>query len=144
MRPITAILLGFLFCHAAIAAEHCGAFFQSATAKSSFQALPLLSVENLPTEQPFRLPSNAPATTSMIVCERETIIPSKNDYKVLETGLVLGIVAADGRRGVVERVGGRLRLNVLNGNLTDAESNQISKVLNAPQQQDSTAPDVAP
>ena len=126
-----------------IAAERCAVLFETSEGKIQHQTLPSLSVAELASEQAFALPVDAPPEVRSIQCGRETIVPGINDYKPLQAGYPLSIVAA-GRVGVLEAINGQLRFRMLEGEMTVVESELVQRAINAAQERFDKQPAVAP
>ncbi|AOH36487.1 hypothetical protein BGP89_09055 [Luteimonas sp. JM171] len=126
-----------------IAAERCAVLFETSEGKIEHQTLPLLSVAGLASEQAFVLPVDAPPEVRSIQCGREAIVPGINDHKPLQAGYPLSIVAA-GRVGVLEAINGQLRFRMLEGEMTEVESELVQQAINAAQERFDKQPAVSP
>ena len=71
---------------------------------------------------------------SAIQCGRESIVPAKYDYKVLQAGFPFLIVAPDGRMLVMELFDGRLAVSAKVGDFTLTETSLIQAYVNAAQE----------
>ena len=86
------------------------------------------------TDAPFKLPENAPDHVTVVECGRNSIVPEKNDYKVLLAGYVFAIVAPDGRVLFLEIENGLLMVSVKEGKFTPEEIPKIQAFVNASQE----------
>ena len=118
----------------AIAAERCAVLFEATEGKIEHAFLPSLSVATLAPEQAFALPPDAPAKVRSIQCGRGSLVPGANDLKPLQAGYPISIVAS-GRVGVLEAVAGQLRFRMIEGEMTEAESELVQRALNQAQEQ---------
>lgn len=69
----------------------------------------------------FRLPAGAPKDVEAVICKRSSIVPAEHDDKVLRAGYTLYVTDDLGRVAALGIADGNVRLNVLDGALTDAE-----------------------
>ena len=142
LQVITAFL-ALLASSPGSAAERCGVLFETPGGKIEHKVLPHLSVAGLPSEEAFALPEGAPPKVRSIQCGREAIVPGPNDHKPIQAGYPLSIVAT-GRVGVLEAVNGQLRFRMLEGEMTEAESELVQQAINAAQERPGMQPAVAP
>jgi hypothetical protein len=77
---------------------------------------------------PFTLPKDAPAGVHTIVCKRDSILPSRNDFRVLLAGVVF-VISSDQRIGAVERANGVYRYRMMSDGLTEMEQTVVDKFL---------------
>ena len=76
----------------------------------------------------FALPKDAPGGVHTILCKRDSILPSRNDFRVLLAGYVF-IISADQRIGAVERANGVYRFRMMSGELSAMEQTVVDKFL---------------
>jgi hypothetical protein len=128
----------FLFATVSVAdvkdpAEVCGVI-HTVEGKAIAVVLPSLHVIETTAAGAFVLPKDAPAGVSAVRCGRPSLVPEKNDFKVLQGGFVLFIVSFhDERVAVLEIVGGRLQYRAVKGELTSDEIPRIKEFLSASQ-----------
>jgi len=91
------------------------------------EAVPV-QVLNLGDAASFVLPPDAPAKIAAILCKRDSIVPARNDYKVLAAGYLLSI-SADARIGALEIQGGLLRYRMIRGELSKPEGSLVAGFL---------------
>jgi hypothetical protein len=113
--------------------ERCAVVFQGASGKLEHQVLPSLKVLSLAPSETFALPPDAPTTVKVVQCGRPSLVPAEGDYKVLAAGFPLAIVADD-RVGVLEMEEGKLRFNMINGEMKESEIPGIQEFLNKSQE----------
>ena len=113
--------------------ERCGVVHEPARGSVATKVVESIHVLDLPADADFKLPEDAPANVKAVQCGRDSIVPSRNDYKVLLAGFPLSIVARDGRVAVLEASNGKLRLRSLEGKLTEAENAQLQVFLDEAQ-----------
>ncbi len=111
-----------------VSSEKCGVIFENASGKPESRLLPGFSVASIANDAPFVLPAHAPPKVLAVQCGRTSLVPGRNDYKVLQAGFPFSIVADD-RVGVLEVVEGRVRFNMLDGEMTEAELKPIGDFL---------------
>ncbi|MFA5633489.1 MAG: hypothetical protein WC997_18530 [Porticoccaceae bacterium] len=143
LLQVTTAFLALLASSASNAAEHCAVLFETPGGKIERKVLPHLSVAGLASEDAFALPEDAPPKVRSVQCGREAIVPGPNDHKPLQAGYPLSIVAT-GRVGVLEAVNGQLRFRMLEGEMTEAESELVQRAINAAQERFGMQPAVAP
>jgi hypothetical protein len=114
--------------------EECAVLVESASGQVVRQVLPSLHVQSLNADEPFVLPVDAPANAKAIQCTRGELIPKHADYKVLAAGYPFAI-AANGRVGILTVLEGRVRFNMLVGEMTEPEIQQVGAVLDQIQKQ---------
>lgn len=113
------------------AAEHCSAHAQI-DGKEAVVALPSLKVTELTTaDGPFVMPADAPASVSAIQCWRESLIPTRNDYKVLKAGFTLFITAPENRTLALLLSDGQLTVSYDKDEMSSEEIQQIRRYVDA-------------
>jgi hypothetical protein len=132
VMPLAVAGVVVLFCGATDAAERCAVLHEVTPGQIVSTVLPSLSVEGLAAERAFSLPPEAPPHVQAIQCGRDSLVPGPNDYKVLQAGFPLSLVAGD-RIGMLEAVDGRLRFRMLDGTMTPQETAQLQDALNVAQ-----------
>jgi hypothetical protein len=131
------------------ATEKCAVLFEDSAGKMHSQLLPSLYVMSLAPDAKFSLPADAPSNVKAIQCGRPSLAPLAADLKVISAGYPIGIVSG-GRVGVLSLPEGRLRFNMLDGEMTEAEIKEIGAFLDQGQElllrqeQGSATPVVAP
>jgi hypothetical protein len=98
------------------------------------EALPSLHVINATAAGAFVLPKDAQPQVSAISCGRFSLIPEKNDFKVLLAGIPLYIVAPDDRIAALELSNGRLQFRAIKGEFSSEEMPLIREYLIANQE----------
>jgi hypothetical protein len=86
-------------------------------------------IEQTSKEGAFKLPRGAPKNVQAVICKRSSIMPAPHDYKVLEAGYTLYITDELSRVAVLGLVDGHVRLDMLDGALTEVEQSQAGRVL---------------
>ena len=81
---------------------------------------------NLDTAPAFLMPVPTGLKMEAIKCERDTLTPGVNDYKVARAGypffyFVKGMNGEGSRAAALEFVGGKYRMNLIDGDFTDQE-----------------------
>ena len=107
--------------------EGCGAAYRDSSGKAQGFLLPQLS-KSLALNEEFLLPADSPANIVGIQCRRQSLVPLLTDVKVIATGYPFSILSGD-RIGTLEIVDGRLRFNMIDGEMTDLEVEQIGALL---------------
>lgn len=107
--------------------------FEQMPGKLEHQVLPSLQVQTLTPSATFALPADAPANVKAVQCGRLALVPKDTDYKVLAAGFPFAIVA-DGRVGILEMEEGRVRFRMLEGKMTEAETDSVQATLNSSQE----------
>jgi hypothetical protein len=118
--------------HEANVVEACGAAYRDSSGKAQGFLLPQLS-KSLASDVEFSLPPNAPTNILGIQCRRQSLAPLLSDVKVIAAGYPFTILSG-GRIGTLEIVDGRLRFNMIDGEMTDLEVEQIGTILDDGQQ----------
>jgi hypothetical protein len=113
-------------------AENCGVMFYAENGEVKTEHLESLHVLTLNDNVDFALPKDAPKKIEGIICGRQSIVPERNDYKVLVSGYFLYIVSGD-RVGALEILGGQLRFRLEKGNMTENEMPLVQKFLDESQ-----------
>jgi len=113
--------------------EKCGVVYEDAKGKATSMVLPSVHVLDLTDDATFTLPAEAPAKVTVVQCGRDTIVPQKNDYKVLVAGFPFAIIAEDGRVLFLEIVDGQLQVQIKDGQFTEAEIPHLQAFLNEAQ-----------
>jgi hypothetical protein len=90
-------------------------------------------MEQTARDGPFSLPRGAPKAVQAVLCKRSTVIPATHDYKVLQAGFTLYLTDGLARMAAIGIVEGRVRLDMLDGALTESEQAQLPAVLRAQQ-----------
>lgn len=117
----------------AASTERCSVvYLADSGASTSVVLASLLVIPQTSTDQPFKLPADAPANVQAVTCGRSaSLLPAKNDYKVVVAGYLLSIVAPHGGRvGLLELVNGRLQFRMLSGEMTESETSELQVILN--------------
>ena len=112
--------------------EKCGVVHEVEGGKYETTIMPSLHVLELTDDAVFALPPDAPAKVSAVMCGRDDIVPSRNDYKVLVAGYVLAITTG-GRVLYLEAADGQLQLKFGEGQMTEAEAGRMQAFLNEAQ-----------
>jgi hypothetical protein len=112
--------------------EKCGVVYEDAKGKSTSMVLPSLHVLDLADDAGFSLPADAPAKVTVVQCGRDTIVPQKNDYKVLVAGFPF-VIIGDDRVLFLEVVDGQLQVQIKEGQFTEAEIPRLQAFLNEAQ-----------
>lgn len=113
--------------------EKCGVTHK-VDGKEAVVALESLHVNETTADNKFALPKDAPSFVSGIVCGRSSLIPTKNDVKVLQAGFPFYIVGPDGRIAVIELSDGQLQYRTVHGEFASDEMPQIQEFLDANQE----------
>src|SRR4249919_3779965 len=95
-----------------VAREKCGVIFEVQGSPPQSMVLPSIHLVTLGESDSFALPADAPKGVKAVQCGRDTIVPFRYDYKVIEAGMPLSIVA-QGKVGVLEIAEGKLRFRML-------------------------------
>ena len=112
--------------------EKCGVIHKI-EGKETVVALPSLHVIAATADSAFVLPKDAPSHVSAIQCGRLSLVPAKNDFKVLQAGFLFILVAPDDRIAVMELSNGQLQYRTIKGVFASDEIPQIQEFLNANQ-----------
>jgi hypothetical protein len=112
--------------------ERCGVLYKGEDGELASVLLPSLAVLTLQDDEVFALPKDAPAQVQVVQCGRNSIVPQRNDYKVLAAGLPFSIVSG-GRVGVLVVTDGHLQFQMLEGEMTPAEQPQVGAFLDQAQ-----------
>jgi hypothetical protein len=94
-----------------------------------FVSIPSLHPAQVREVEPFVLPAEAPPDVGFIRCERASLLPLPEDYKVLAAGYPLVIVAGS-RTAALEISGGRVNFRTLTGEFTEQEIPLIQAYVN--------------
>lgn len=86
-------------------------------------------IEQTTKEGPFKLPRGAPKNVQAVICKRSSIMPAPHDYKVLQAGYTLYITDELSRIAALGMVDGRVRLDMIDGALTEVEQSQAGRLL---------------
>ena len=105
--------------------EFCGIYFKDRNLTLQMP-LPAMDVAGLADGGSFRLPTDVPQQIIAVYCERESIVPLVNDYQVVAAGYALRI-HVDDRRGELKLVEGKLRFDMLDGEMTPGEATQAAE-----------------
>ena len=92
-------------------------------------SVPIGGVIELTSLGNFSLPANVSPQASMIQCDRASIVPERNDYKVLIAGFPLIIATEDGRVAALEISEHRVQFRTIEGRFSDTEIPAISAYL---------------
>ena len=117
---------------AAAPIEKCGVVYAGADGSLANMMMPSLHVLELADDASFQLPADAPPNVKGVTCGRESLIPARNDYKVLGAGIPLTIIHGE-RLGALTIVDGHLRFQMLKGEMTELEMPKIGAYLDAAQ-----------
>jgi hypothetical protein len=112
--------------------EACGAAYRDSSGKAQGFLLPQLS-KSLASDGEFSLPPDAPANIVGIQCKRQSLVPLSTDVKVIAAGYPFFILSG-GRIGTLEIADGRLRFNMIDGEMTDMEMEHIGIFLDEGQE----------
>ena len=112
--------------------EKCGVIFEESPGNTKSQLLPSLHLIDMTASSVFSLPEDSPANVKAVQCGRQSLVPLATDIKVIAAGFPLAIVSDD-RVGVLEIIDGRLRFNMLEGEMTESEIHEIGDFLNTGQ-----------
>ena len=112
--------------------EQCAVLFENSSGLVEHKLLASLHVSDLADRSNFSLPADAPLKVQAIQCGRTSLVPLTYDYKVLAAGFPLAIVSG-GRVGVLEALGGRVRFNMLDGEMTESEVKLVGVFLDRSQ-----------
>ncbi len=82
-------------------------------------------IEQTSRDGAFTLPRGVPREVQAVICRRSTVMPAAHDYKVLQAGYTLYLTDELERVAALGFVDGRIRLNMLDGALTEAEQAQL-------------------
>jgi hypothetical protein len=109
------------------AIERCGAYSASL---DEIVELTSLSVSTISADGAFSLPISAPKDATSVHCTRKSLLPLRNDYKVLLAGFPF--VITSGERIAVLEVSeeGRVQFRAIRGEFTDQEIPAIREYLN--------------
>lgn len=111
--------------------ENCSAHTQI-DGKESTIPLPSLKVLELTTASgPFVMPADAPSSVSAIQCWRASLIPTKNDYKVLKAGFTFFITAPENRTLALLLSDGQLTVSYDKDEVSSEEIEQIKRYVDA-------------
>lgn len=86
-------------------------------------------IEQTSKEGDFKLPRGAPKNVQAILCKRSSIMPASHDYKVLQAGYTLYLTDELSRVAALGIVDGRVRLDMLDGSMTEVEQSQAGRRL---------------
>lgn len=86
-------------------------------------------IEQTAKEGAFVLPRGAPKDVQAVICKRSSIMPAPHDYKVLQAGYTLYITDELSRVAALGIVDGRVRLDMLDGAMTEVERSQAGRRL---------------
>jgi hypothetical protein len=86
-------------------------------------------IEQTSREGAFALPRGAPKNAQAVICKRSSVMPASHDYKVLQAGYTLYITDELSRVAALGVVDGRVRLDMLDGALTEVERSQLGRLL---------------
>ena len=106
-------------------AERCSAYTLVDGQESEFPMPSLRVTEMTAASGPFVLPKDAPSNVSAIQCWRDSIIPTKNDYKVLRAGFPFFITAPTNRTLSLAYAEGQLTVTFDKGLLTAEEIKRV-------------------
>jgi hypothetical protein len=110
---------------AAAAAERCSAYTMVDGRESEFPMPSLRVMELTAVSGPFVLPKDAPANVTAIQCWRDSILPTKNDYKVFRAGFPFFITAPTNRTLSLAYSDGQLTVTFDKGLLSDQEIKRV-------------------
>jgi len=113
-----------------VAREKCGVIFEVPGSAPQSMVLPSIHLASLGESDAFSLPPDAPKGVKAVQCGRDTIVPFRYDYKVIQAGLPLSIVA-EGKVGVLEIAEGKLRFRMLSGKMSESEQSFVGAFLDA-------------
>jgi hypothetical protein len=83
-------------------------------------------IEQTSKEGAFTLPRGVPKDVQAVICKRSSVMPAANDYKVLQAGYTLYVIDGLGRVSALGLVDSEVKLNMLDGAMTEAEQSQAS------------------
>lgn len=81
-------------------------------------------IEQTSKEGAFTLPRGVPKGVQAVICKRSSVMPAANDYKVLQAGYTLYVIDGLGRVSALGLVDSEVKLNMLDGAMTEAEQSQ--------------------
>ena len=113
--------------------EKCGVIYEDSTGKLHSQVLPSLHVMTLPPGEAFSLPPDAPHNVKAIQCGRTSLAPLLADLSVISAGYLMAIVSGD-RVGILSLPEGTLQFNMEDGEMTEAETEEIGAFLDQGQE----------
>ena len=102
--------------------EECSVYFGADGEKEMTTLHPLKLADGAK----FALPADAPPGVKVVACRRDAIVPSKNDFKVIQAGFAFAIISG-GRVVTLEVVEGRPKMRLVQGALTDQEKALINE-----------------
>lgn len=110
-------------------AERCSAYTMVDGRESEFPMPSLRVMELTAASGPFVLPKDAPAHVMAIQCWRDSILPTKNDYKVFRAGIAFFITAPTNRTLSLAYTDGQLTVTFDKGQLTAEEKKRVQAYL---------------
>jgi hypothetical protein len=108
-----------------VPAERCSAYTEVNGEKAEVPLPSLKVMELTAASGPFVLPKDAPANVSAIQCWRDSILPTKNDYKVFRAGIPFFITAPTNRTLSLAYFDGQLTVTFDKDLLTAYEKERV-------------------
>lgn len=127
---IASLSLSAFGAFAAPPAEICGVIGGS---PPKMVEVPTLHVINLTSKDRFSLPAGLPTNVSAVFCERASLLPAANDYKVLEAGLPFALKDPAGAVLWLELRQGQIALSYKKSALSQSEVAQLQTWANQAQ-----------
>jgi hypothetical protein len=118
---------------ASLPLEKCGVVYAGVDGNLANMMLPSIHVIDLADAAVLKLPGDAPPNVKAVTCgRRDSLVPAKNDYKVLQAGYPFSIVN-HGRMGTLTIADGKVRFDMQQGEMTADETPKIGAVVDAAQ-----------
>jgi hypothetical protein len=92
--------------------------------------VPTLHVLSLTSSDTFSLPPGAPTNVGAVVCERASLVPAENDYKVLKAGLPFALKEPSGATLWLELQNGQIAVSYKEGALSKSDMSQLQTWVN--------------
>ena len=112
--------------------ERCGVVYSPALGSVSSKVVASMHVADLADGEEFVMPKDAPDGVLAVQCARDSVLPQRNDYKVLIAGFPFTILTKD-RASVLEMKFGSLGLRTLKGEFTKEEQPLVQAYLDEAQ-----------
>jgi len=118
---------------ASLPLEKCGVVYAGTDGNLANMMLPSIHVIDLADAAAFKLPADAPPDVKAVTCgRRDSLVPAKNDYKVLQAGFPFSIVN-HGRMATLTIAEGKVRFELQQGELTSDEKPKVDAAVDAAQ-----------
>ena len=118
---------------ASLPLEKCGVVYAGVDGNLANMMLPSIHVIDLADAAAFKLPADAPPNVKAVTCgRRDSLVPAKNDYKVLQAGFPFSIVN-HGRMATLTIAEGKVRFELQQGEMTADEKPKVDAAVGAAQ-----------